>query len=205
MKELKRRYDEMPGDYYEKAKLFKWWHKNRFSKALEMINSTRGNSIIVDIGCDGGMFTQMLAQYGEVLGLDISQSFIENAHKRYKAPHFLICDAQNLPLRESISDIATCFELLEHVPKPKRVINELARVLRRKGELIISVPNEGSYLWRIVWFFWERIGRGTIWRNLHLTHFNNSSILSLLSSHFSDIRIELVNFQMLLIIRALKR
>lgn|GEM_PF-4465801 len=64
MKELKRRYDEMPGDYYEKAKLFKWWHKNRFSKALEMINSTRGNSIIVDIGCDGRMFTQMLAQYG---------------------------------------------------------------------------------------------------------------------------------------------
>jgi len=205
MKELKRRYDEIPGDYYEKARLFRWWHRNRFSKALNLITSTKGSSLILDIGCDGGMFTQMLTQHGEVIGLDISQSFIENARRRYRTPHFLICDAQNLPLRESIFNIVTCLELLEHVPNPERVIKEVSRVLRSGGELILSVPNEENFLWRIIWFIWERVGRGIVWKNLHLTHFNQPSILSLLSDQFGNIKIKLANFRMILIIRGLKR
>jgi len=203
--ELKRRYDGIPGDYYEKTRLFRWWHRRRFSKALEMISPGGCRSLILDLGCDGGMFTQMLTRHGEVIGLDISRSFLENAYRRYRGPHLLLGDAQNLPLRGDLFHTASCLELLEHVSHPRRVVEEISRVLRKGGELILSIPNEDNILWRIVWLFWERIGRGTVWRNLHLNYFNNSSILSLLSKNFRDIKIEYANFRMLLIIRALKR
>lgn len=55
------------------------------------------------------------------------------------------CDATAIPVRDGEFDAVLCTEVLEHVPEPIRVIQELARVLKPGGKLILSAPL-GSWL-----------------------------------------------------------
>jgi SAM-dependent methyltransferase len=52
----------------------------------------------------------------------------------------VIGDAEFLPFRAEGLDSVVCTEVLEHCEYPQKVIDELYRVLREKGHLIISVP-----------------------------------------------------------------
>ena len=54
-------------------------------------------------------------------------------------PHIL-ADAQNIPLSSNTVDCVKCTELLEHVEYPERVLNEISRVLKHGGILILSTP-----------------------------------------------------------------
>lgn len=51
-------------------------------------------------------------------------------------------DVQNMEMIEDQTyDSAVCLEVLEHVPDPFRAVSEIARVLRKGGTLICSVPH----------------------------------------------------------------
>ena len=50
-------------------------------------------------------------------------------------------DAANLPIPDHSVDAALAIELLEHVPRPWAVVEELARVLKPGGMVMISVPS----------------------------------------------------------------
>jgi SAM-dependent methyltransferase len=49
-------------------------------------------------------------------------------------------DAAALPVRSELFDVATCSELLEHVPDPCAVIREAGRVLHQGGLMLICAP-----------------------------------------------------------------
>ncbi|EMR72987.1 methyltransferase family protein, partial [Thaumarchaeota archaeon SCGC AB-539-E09] len=156
--------------------------------------------IIIDLGCDGGNFTQRLLNYGEVVGLDISSNFIRSGKRRVKTAHFIISDVQKLPLRHASFDLVTCMEVLEHLPRPDLVVSESSRILRKSGRLLVSTPDDGKRLWRIIWFFWQNIGRGTIWQHKHIYNFGRQKIINLISPHFTKIVIDYVNFFLLFMI-----
>ncbi|MGZ9265383.1 MAG: class I SAM-dependent methyltransferase [Candidatus Deferrimicrobiaceae bacterium] len=50
-------------------------------------------------------------------------------------------DAEALPFRDAVFDIALCLQLIEHTPFPEKVIAEISRVLRPGGTLFLSAPN----------------------------------------------------------------
>lgn len=54
-------------------------------------------------------------------------------------PHIL-GDAQSIPVKVSSIDCVKCTELLEHVEYPERVIDEISRILKPGGILILSIP-----------------------------------------------------------------
>jgi SAM-dependent methyltransferase len=53
-------------------------------------------------------------------------------------------DAQTLPFADATFDAAFCVNLLEHVPDPKAVANEVARVLSPGGVFVVITP-AGDY------------------------------------------------------------
>jgi len=58
----------------------------------------------------------------------------------------LIADIQNMPQIESYRfDTIICTQVLEHVPNPFDAMNELYRILRPKGRLLITVPFLNNY------------------------------------------------------------
>lgn len=50
------------------------------------------------------------------------------------------CDLVTLPFGENTFDAAICTQVLEHVPEPFLVIQEIARVLKPGGRLFLSAP-----------------------------------------------------------------
>jgi SAM-dependent methyltransferase len=52
----------------------------------------------------------------------------------------VICFGEALPFKPSCFDTVLCTEVLEHTKKPFQVINEVTRVLKPGGTLILSVP-----------------------------------------------------------------
>jgi ubiquinone/menaquinone biosynthesis C-methylase UbiE len=49
-------------------------------------------------------------------------------------------DAHHLPFTGSAFDCVKCTELLEHVENPEKVVEEITRVLKPSGTLILSMP-----------------------------------------------------------------
>lgn len=104
---------------------------------------------VLDVACGVGYGTSVLARAGarRILGLDVSDDAIDRARER--AGHlaeFLVGDLHNLPCEDGSFDLVTCFETIEHVADPDRALDELRRVLRPGGLLLLSSPNRDVYV-----------------------------------------------------------
>ncbi len=111
---------------------------------------------VLDAGCGVGWGSVVLANASarRVVGLDIDELAITNARERAAAdarehaaaPTSFECgDLRALPFEDASFDLIVCFEALEHVADPGRVLDELRRVLRPGGLLAVSSPNRGVY------------------------------------------------------------
>ncbi|MHB1536959.1 MAG: methyltransferase domain-containing protein [Acidimicrobiales bacterium] len=99
---------------------------------------------VLDAGCGVGYGAALLMDAGAatVMAVDVSHEAVALA--REVAPAGMTCEAANLeslPYREASFDLVACFEVIEHVRDPDKVLDELARVLAPGGLLLISSPN----------------------------------------------------------------
>lgn len=53
----------------------------------------------------------------------------------------VVGDLEALPFRESTFDAAACEDTIEHLPDDRRGLEELARVIRPSGRLVLTTPN----------------------------------------------------------------
>ena len=78
-----------------------------------------------------------------VIAFDNSSSALAFGKRSYdETISFVTGDAGALPFSEHSLDSVVCLEAIEHVRDAKRVLGEIARVLRPEGLLIISTPNK---------------------------------------------------------------
>lgn len=59
-----------------------------------------------------------------------------------------------LPFSDQLFDYVTCLEGLEHIENPQQAMREFARVLKRGGHLIVSVPNILNIEERLKWLLY---------------------------------------------------
>jgi ubiquinone/menaquinone biosynthesis C-methylase UbiE len=103
---------------------------------------------VLDAGCGVGYGSAILAHAGasRVVGIDLSEAAIASARERAgRVARFTMGDLCQLPFSDNEFDLITCFEAIEHVIDPFAVLDELKRVLRGDGVLLVSSPNRGVY------------------------------------------------------------
>lgn len=103
---------------------------------------------VLDVACGEGYGCNLLAQVAsEVVGLDIDADTVAYARRTYgeSASHFIIGDATKLPFADASFDVITSFETIEHFADHDAFLDEVARVLRPNGVMIISSPNRDVY------------------------------------------------------------
>jgi SAM-dependent methyltransferase len=130
---------EMHGELVEAEHLARYWWASAFCEGRR----------VLDAGCGVGYGARLLKGAGasEVLAVDIAESVIEIAGN--DAPEgvvFEVADLRSLGYAEDSFDLIVCFEVIEHVEEQDRVLDQLARVLRPGGLLLISSPNRGRYV-----------------------------------------------------------
>lgn len=108
-------------------------------------------AIVADLGCgSGAMLCEVLRLKPTWLGygLDISEVSINYArrlaaHKTVAArTQFQTGCLMNLPFASGSLDVVIASEVVEHLPHPERVFEELSRVLAPGGVLLVTVPAE---------------------------------------------------------------
>ncbi len=104
---------------------------------------------ILDIGCGDGIFDIEMAKRGAKMeALDLSNSALKRAIWRAKRLgladniNFISGDATHLPYNDCTFDIVISNCVLEHIPGDQEVLNEVNRVLKKSGILVITVPRE---------------------------------------------------------------
>jgi len=120
-------------------------HVKRYEFASAFIKNMKGG-LTLDIACGTGYGCKILSNKGnipEIIGVDISREAISFACANYKTAEieFVIGDAVNLPFSKEKFDYVVCFETLEHIKTPEKMLQELRRILKSNGLLIISTPN----------------------------------------------------------------
>lgn len=98
---------------------------------------------VLDVGCGVGYGSQRLAQMGAsaVHAFDLSKDAIQHAAAHYADPrvHYETGNAEEFSF-EGRFDVAICFELIEHVRHPRKVLENIKRALKPDGILIMSTP-----------------------------------------------------------------
>ena len=105
--------------------------------------------IIADIPSGSGAFVRRLldAGFGHVYALDIENILA------FKHEPFIVADmTKPFPLKDESLDVVVCIDGIEHISRQFDFVKETHRVLRNKGELIISTPNISSLRSRWKWF-----------------------------------------------------
>jgi SAM-dependent methyltransferase len=104
---------------------------------------------IVDLGCGTGHGTAILARDRRVrvIGIDAAQDAIDAAPLLWTSPNlaFHRGDALNIPLPDESADTVVSLETIEHVADPARFLDEVARILRPGGRLVLSTPDREHY------------------------------------------------------------
>ncbi len=118
-----------------------------------LMSMSRDKETYLDLGCGTGRyFPWVLAR--DLYGLDISPWAIKKAQKNHPDASFTAIDI----MREGINfmnetvDMVYCGEMLEHVEEPQKLVDEIRRVLKPGGAVLLNTPYgemipADSHLW----------------------------------------------------------
>jgi 2-polyprenyl-3-methyl-5-hydroxy-6-metoxy-1,4-benzoquinol methylase len=131
---------------------------------------------LLEIGSSSGSFLDAVAPYvKEVFGLELNSQDVDFIRSRRKTTIYEV-PLSEAAIKDNSLDVVVLFEVLEHVPDPNSMLNEIRRILKPNGIVVIEVPNHDDAL--LQWF--ENKGyRDFYYRVPHLYYFNKTSLLRL--------------------------
>lgn len=146
-------------------------------KFLIIATIIKSNIKLLDIGCGSGQFLYEMKKLGlDVYGVEPNDFNKEEAEK-YKL-WIANTDLISAKYQKKSFDLITLNNVLEHINNPNEILDEINRILKNDGKLIIDIPNTKSLA---NWVF------GKNWLELdiprHLFNFNLSNIKLLLKNH----------------------
>jgi ubiquinone/menaquinone biosynthesis C-methylase UbiE len=140
-------------DYFQRYPFAKGLRGKLFNKIIKskgplfrfLIHYCKKGERLLDLGCGEGYFLSFAEKYFKTWGIDVSSFAITAARKNTKKTVLYEGNCEDLSqFEDNFFDIVTAFDLLEHLKEPQKTIQEINRILKLKGILVISTPNPFS-------------------------------------------------------------
>ncbi|HXU37972.1 MAG TPA: class I SAM-dependent methyltransferase [Blastocatellia bacterium] len=137
-------------EYAEMYKLesFYWWfvaRRDLLESFVREIVKGFDHPKLLDVGCGTGINFSVLSKCGETFSSDASEEALKFSKSR-GTTGLVRSDLESLPFVPSTFDVVTALDVLEHVDNDLAAMDELLRVTRKGGVLVITVPAYG-FLW----------------------------------------------------------
>ena len=134
----KQHFDETASDYNNSSD--GKFVEPMYEVIVQEIEKLDGGRIL-DVGCgNANLFTYLPEGKYELTGIDFSKNMIAEAEKNCRQATFLVSDAEKLPFDDDTFDIIVCNASFHHYIHPDTVLQEMHRVLKYGGKLLIGDP-----------------------------------------------------------------
>lgn len=103
------------------------------------------HAVILDLGCSSGLWSRHFSSQGlRVISLDLDQKALRVGQRiaidqGSSWPAYCQASAETLPLSDDTFDAIICLDMLDIVPNDRQAVEELFRVLKPGGQLLITV------------------------------------------------------------------
>lgn len=155
-------------------------HLGRYMSVLKAI---KGKTVL-DIASGSGYGTKLMAADAKfVYGVDIDEDAVEYSRKEFGAKNveYIVGSGTEIPLKDDSVDCVVSMETIEHIEDQEKFLEEVRRVLRPGGFMIVSTPNDKVY------------PKGN---HFHVREHNKASLVTLLKKYFKKVNI---NYQVVTI------
>jgi len=128
----------------------KWFEADR----RYLIKNIKKDSKVLDVGCGYGRGLRYILKITQnLVGIDHNKTAVEHAKnnfKKYPKVKIILGEASNLPFKDNSFDHIICIGTLVNFGKEKeKALREMKRVLKKDGNIIISVFSEDAFSERL--------------------------------------------------------
>ena len=132
----------------------RWWDAS-FTAFLQEALLPQPGERVLDVGCGAGTAELILSALqpggAHFVGIDLVRARLRDAKRAMReqgvVAELATADAARLPFAAESFDGAFAVAVLQHVPKPRAVIDNLRRVLRPGGRLVLAEPDNAARYW----------------------------------------------------------
>ena len=119
-------------------------HLQRYALCRELVRDRR----VLDIASGEGYGARMLSGTAAyVIGVDVDPAAAAHGQAAYASPNlaFAAGRGEAIPLAAGSIDVVVSFETIEHIADQAALLDEIVRVLRPDGLLVMSTPDREAY------------------------------------------------------------
>lgn len=134
------------GKFYEQFQQFDWYYmdwKWEHETALQYI---RPSMKVLEVGCARGSFIEKLSKSNiDSVGLELNEDAVLMGQKK-GIKIFNQTVQEHAIANTGKYDVVCSFQMMEHIVPIREVLQASITALKKGGKLIISVPNNGSFI-----------------------------------------------------------
>lgn len=137
---------EGDGKFYEAFQRFEWYYMD-WKWEHEVTHQLIGKKDkILEIGSGKGSFVEKMHQAGhEIVGLELNQDAVQKCQAK-GLQVFEQTIQEHIKEHEGNYDLVCSFQVMEHISDVRGVLQASVDALKRGGRLLISVPNNQSFI-----------------------------------------------------------
>ena len=126
-----------------------WWFVGRrailesfLNGIIQKVRRPEAATRILDVGCGTGANLEMLSQFGDAEGVDVSDDALEFCRRKGLTVQKGL--AETLPYADETFEVSTALDVIEHLDDDIAGLSEMYRVTKTGGYSLIFVP---AFMW----------------------------------------------------------
>jgi len=178
-------------DYLIKTERFpqSLYHQAKHEMVSEMLQSLAPNSYILDAACGIGNITSKYCNSHFVFGIDEQFSAVRYCRLHHSGK-YIQSSVYKTPFLDNIFDAVLFLDAIEHLHNPTKALEELSRVIKPGGLILVCTMNYESPLWTILEHTWHRFFGGKCKpysKEVHPVQYNTKILRSHCNLFFKEI------------------